>query len=167
MDEPVIRPVHPGDGQDLARGWIDTGSYYAELDPDAFQIPAADGLAQWFEGLLQQPRSQQTLWLVAEVDGRVVGNVEAHLERPIDSAARQLLRDVGQTRVVVDALSVETAYRRQGVGSRLMHAVEAWARANDAVLISLDTYIGSALSLPFYEHLGYQKRSVIFQKRLD
>jgi hypothetical protein len=47
MDEIVLRPAQPGDGDDLARGWIETGEYYAALDPQAYQLPEAEGLAAW------------------------------------------------------------------------------------------------------------------------
>jgi GNAT superfamily N-acetyltransferase len=167
MDEFVLRPARPGDGDDLARGWIEIARYYAALDPQAYQVPAADGLAAWFETLLGRPRSEERIWLVAEVAGRVVGNVEARLEPPVDSAPRQLLRHLGERRVVVDALGVEELYRRRGVASRLMQAVEGWARERGASLVSLETDIASPLSTPFYERrMAYQKRAVIFQKRL-
>jgi GNAT superfamily N-acetyltransferase len=117
-----VRPARPGDGEDLARNWIEMGSHYAALDPDAFQAPAADGLTGWFEELLRQPRADDSIWLVAEVDGRVVGTVDAHLERPADDASRQILRDLARLRLTVDALGVEEAYRRQGVGTRLLRA---------------------------------------------
>jgi GNAT superfamily N-acetyltransferase len=167
MDEIVLRPAQPGDGDDLARGWIETGRYYAALDPQAYQVPEPDGLAAWFETLLRKPRSEERIWLVAEVDGRVVGNVEARLERPVDSAPRQLLRHLGQRRVVVDALGVEEPYRRRGVATRLMQAVEGWAREQGATLVLLETDLASPLSMPFYERrMAYQKRAVIFQKQL-
>jgi GNAT superfamily N-acetyltransferase len=124
MDEIVLRPARPGDGDDLARGWIETGRYYAALDPQAYQLPEPDGLAAWFETLLGKPSSEERIWLVAEVDGRVVGNVEARLERPVDSAPRQLLRHLSERRVVVGAIGVEERYRRRGVATRLMQAVE-------------------------------------------
>jgi GNAT superfamily N-acetyltransferase len=167
MDEFVLRPARPGDGDDLGRGWIEIGRYYAVLDPQAYQVPEADGLAAWFETLLGRPRSKERIWLVAEVAGRVVGNVEARLEPPVDSAPRRLLRHLGERRVVVDALGVEEPYRRRGVASRLMQAVEGWARERGASLVSLETDIASPLSMPFYERrMAYQKRAVIFQKRL-
>jgi GNAT superfamily N-acetyltransferase len=167
MDEIVLRPAQPGDGNDLARGWIDTGKYYAALDPQAYQVPEPDGLAAWFETLLRKPKSEERIWLVAEVDGRVVGNVEARLERPVDSAPRQLLRHLDQRRVVVDALGVEEPYRRRGVATRLMQAVEVWAQERGATLLSLETDLASPLSMPFYERrMAYHKRAVIFQKHL-
>jgi GNAT superfamily N-acetyltransferase len=167
MDQLVVRPAQPGDGDDLARGWIETGQYYAALDPQGYRVPEAEGLAAWFETLLGKPRSQERIWLVAEVAGRVVGNVEAHLEQPVDSAPRQLLRHLGERRVIVDAVGVEEAYRRRGAATRLMQAVEGWARDQGATLLLLETDLASPLSMPFYERrMAYQKRAVIFQKRL-
>jgi len=126
MESLVVRPARPSDAKDLARNWIDVAQHYAELDADAFRVPAADGLVEWFEELLRRPRSEDAVWLVAEVDGRVVGDVSAHLEQPAEDADRQSLRDLGRVRMYVDALGIADAYRRRGVGARLMGAVEEW-----------------------------------------
>ncbi len=118
--------------------------------------------------MMARPRSQDEIWLVAEVDGRVVGNLSAELQRPIETAARQLLRFLGETRLFVSALGVEQAYQRRGVATRLMEAVEQWGRDRGAVSVSLDTWIHSEQSVPFYERrMGYRRASIIFEKRLD
>jgi GNAT superfamily N-acetyltransferase len=94
--------------------------------------------------------------------------VSAELHRPIDTAARQLLRFLGETRLFVSALGVEEAYQRRGVGARLMEAVEQWGRELGAVLVSLDTWIHSRLSVPFYKRrMGYRSASIIFEKRIS
>jgi GNAT superfamily N-acetyltransferase len=168
MESLVVRPAQAGDAADLARNWLEAARHYAELDADAFQVPAADGLVEWFEELLGRPRSDDAVWLVAKVDDRVVGDVAARLEPPVEDAPRQLLRDLARVRLRVDALAVEEAYRRRGVGARLMRAVEEWARAKGAVRSVLTTYEASPLSVPFYERgMGYQRRSIVFEKRLD
>jgi GNAT superfamily N-acetyltransferase len=167
MYEIVVRPAQPGHGTGLAQGWLDAGSYYAALDPELFQVPASEGLVEWMEERLARPRSPDTIWLVAEVDGQAVGDIHARLDRPMPDAGRQLVREVGQLRVFVNALAVQAAYRRRGVGTRLLEAVEGWGRQLGATLISLDTFIDSPLSVPFYQRrMGYQRRAIIFQKRL-
>lgn len=163
-----MRPARPGDGADLARGWLDGSRYYTALDPERFQEPEGDGLAEWFEELLTRPRSEDELWLVAEVDGVVVGTVNAVLQRPIDTAARQVLRSLGTIRLLVEALGVEADYRRQGIATMLMEAAEQWGRERGARLASLDTWTGSPISVPFYERrMGYERVSIVFEKRLD
>jgi hypothetical protein len=71
--EATTRPARLGDGADLARGCLDGCRYYAALDPERFQVPDDDGLVAWFEELLARPASNDKVWLVAEVDGVVVG----------------------------------------------------------------------------------------------
>jgi hypothetical protein len=58
---------------------------------------------------------------------------------------------LGEVRVDVDGLGVVQAYRRLGVGTRVMGAIERWARARGAVWAMLDTYAASPLSVPFYD----------------
>jgi hypothetical protein len=89
-----VRPARRGDGAGIARVWLSAAAYYAELDPAHFQLPRADGLAGEWDGQLGQDR-EESLRLVAEVDGRVVGWLSARLEPPEDSAAVQLTREHG------------------------------------------------------------------------
>jgi len=168
MERILIRPARASDAADLAQNWIEVAQHYAELDPEAFRVPSTDGLVEFFEGSLKRPRSDDSVWLVAEVEGQVVGDVSAHLERPAGDAERQVLRYLGEVRIYVDGLGVVQAHRRQGVGTRLMHAIEQWARERGAVCAMLDTYAVSPLSVPFYERgMGYRGRSIVFEKRLD
>jgi hypothetical protein len=49
-----------------------------------------------------------------------------------------------------------------------LEAAESWGRDHDAVVARLHTYPGSPISVPFYErHMGYQRRSILFQKPLS
>jgi GNAT superfamily N-acetyltransferase len=111
--------------------------------------------------------SEDVYALVAEKDRQVVGFITAAIERPVENAAGQLLRDSGRVRVVIHALVVQEAHRRQGIGTRLMEAVEEWARSRGAVIALVDTYIESPLSVPFYEQrMGYSRRALRFRKEI-
>src|SRR2546423_14241577 len=68
MVDVPIRATRAGDGGGLARSWLDAGAYYAHLNPDLFQIPQADGLAQSFEEWLLSMPSEDAYALVAEKD---------------------------------------------------------------------------------------------------
>jgi GNAT superfamily N-acetyltransferase len=165
-DGPVVRVARPGDGEGCARAWLDAARYYMEIEPDAFQIPAEDGLAEWFEELNAEP-GPDGLTLVATVAGEVAGFVTAAFQPPAASAARQLTKAATLPRVHVDAVVVSQPYRRAGVGTALMAAVEDWARGRGAAMISLDTNLRSPLSVPFYEdRMSYYRHGVIFRKLL-
>jgi GNAT superfamily N-acetyltransferase len=160
-----VRPVQPGDGAGCARAWLDAGRYYVAIDPDRFQIPAADGLAEWFEQA-NASASPDSLQLVGCVDDDVAGFVAATLRLPVPGPERQLLRTLRHPHVYVDALVVAARYRRAGVGTSLMDAVETWALERGAAYVVLDTYVNSPASIPFYEHQGYARTGVVFRKQL-
>lgn len=67
----------------------------------------------------------------------------------------------------MDALVVHRSQWHQGAGTALLVAAEAWERTRGAQVARLDTYARSQVPVPFYEnHMGYHRRSIIFQKRL-
>jgi GNAT superfamily N-acetyltransferase len=163
-----IRPARSGDGQGMAGVWLDAGAYYADLDPAHFQLPFSEGLAESFDAdLAVESTGADNLRLVAERDGQVAGWLTAHVEHPAASAAHQLVRDLGWVRLVVDALMVEQALWRQGIGTALLAAAESWGRDRGASIVRLSTYAEGPVAVPFYErHLGYERRSILFQKPL-
>jgi GNAT superfamily N-acetyltransferase len=161
-----IRDARPGDGEALARMWLEEGRYYAALDPEVFQVPAEDGLADWIEERLALPL-EGGRHLVAVLDGQVAGFVLVRVESAADADRRQYVREVGETRAVIDALGAAEAFRRRGVATALVEAAEAWAREQRATLVWTWTYVDSPLSIPFWERrMGYRRRSVKLQKRL-
>ena len=86
MHEISIRPASRGDGQGLARVWLDIASYHAELDPERFQIPDAEGLGSWMDQHWSLPTPEHRFDRVADVDGQVVGLVSAVTQEPLESA---------------------------------------------------------------------------------
>jgi GNAT superfamily N-acetyltransferase len=165
MDGISLRSPGKADALSLARIWVENCRYYAEMDPDSFQVPNEDGLIEWFESFFDNAREDQ-LSLVAEVDGEVVGSIEARLLRPVEDANRQMLRELGENRLSVEALIVDRAHWRSGVGTALMEAAEVWAKERGAAQSGTYTYIDSPVSVPFYEKLGYIRRSINLRKPL-
>jgi GNAT superfamily N-acetyltransferase len=162
----TVRAARPGDGAGISRAWLSVASYYAELDPEHFQVPPAEGLAEGWDNRLGQ-HGDDALQLVAELDGQVFGWLAARIEHPEPDAETQLVREHGWSRLVVDALMVQNGQWGQGAGTVLLEAAEAWGRTRGAQVARLDTYAHSPVSVPFYEdHMGYQRRSIVFQKRL-
>lgn len=168
----VIREQRPGDGDGMARVWLGTGRYYTELDPDHFQVPVSDGpsferAAAARAATARAATAPDVLRLVAEADGAIAGWVLARLERPVPAPERQFVRELGRTRLMVDALVVDRALWRQGIGGALLLAAESWGRERGAGVARLDTYAHGPVAVPFYEqHMGYRRRAIIFQKEL-
>jgi GNAT superfamily N-acetyltransferase len=166
-DEIVVRGAQPSDGRYLAGIWLDVAKYYAQLDPDAFQVPNEPGLAEWFEDDLKEDLPANWRTLVADVRGDPAGWVIGHVEPPHPAADRNFVRLIRETRLIVEALVVAPHLWRHGIGSRLMSEVEAWGRSRGATLSTLDTYVHSPVSVPFYEkRMGYERRSIHFVKHL-
>jgi GNAT superfamily N-acetyltransferase len=161
----LVRPARPGDGEGLARAALDLAEQYIRLDPERFRRPEID-LAAWNEAELRELVPESQVWLVAEVNGEAVGEVQAILQEPVENAEVQPQRDVGLRRVYVNYLAVQADYRNRGIGSRLMSAVEQWAREGGAELILTDTSLRSPQAVRFYEKQGYTRQSVILRKQL-
>jgi len=62
----------------------------------------------------------------------------------------------------VEEIMVSEAFRRQGIGRRLMEAFEAWASGREVKMIALAT----RRTAGFYQALGYEASATYFRKRL-
>jgi GNAT superfamily N-acetyltransferase len=163
----LIREPRAGDGAGLARTWIDAGRYYAQLDATLFQVPVADGLATSLEAWALTPTEAATFMRVAEQDGHLVGFIHAAIQPPLPEGAQQFIRDTTLTRLMINALIVQQAYWRQGIGTQLLSIAEAWGRSQQADIVQLDTYSESPISIPFYQQrMGYRRRAVHLWKSL-
>lgn len=168
-----IRTARAGDGPAIAAAWLDAGRHYIEVDPARFQVPQEEGLDAWFEASLPRLDGERTV-LVAEAPAAgtggprsVIGFIAVHLEPPHTEPWRQLQRAYGVTRLHVDALAVIASRRRDGVGTLLMKAAEAWGTERGARMLLVDSFADGPTSTPFYERrMGYRRRSIRFEGRL-
>ncbi len=161
-----MRAARPGDGKAIAALSHDSATYYRELAPEDFRLPDDDGQAQWLDSFLPAD-GEREIALVAELDGDVVGYLEARLEEPLDSAGYQTNPELAERRLFVNALLTARSHWRRGVGSALVDAAETWGRERGATVAVMDTYAESPVSVPFWEGRGYRTRAVIMRKRLD
>lgn len=100
--------------------------------------------------------------LVAEVEGAVVGFIEVGLRSHADGCDTS--RPVG----FVEGWYVEPEHRRNGVGTALVRAAEAWARTHGCAEMASDAVIDNGVSLRAHEALGFEvvDRCVHFKKHL-
>ena len=162
----TVREARPGDGSGIARCHRDSAIYYTELAPDLFRIPEEEGMLEFVEPKGATP--DDVLELVAETDDEIAGHLEARIEPPLESARFQILPDLAETRLFINALATAEAFKRRGVGRRLVEEAEQWGRERGATVAFLDTWVDSPSSVPFWEDgMGYSRRSMIFRKPLD
>jgi GNAT superfamily N-acetyltransferase len=137
------------------------------IDPRRFRVPESRDLTASMAKDLAEERDDDELWLVVEDAGRVVGDLKARIDRPAPGAEYELMRDVAEPILRVDALAVLEADRREGAGTALMTAAEDWARERGATRAFLTTAINSPIAVPFYEErMRYERVSLGFWKLL-
>jgi GNAT superfamily N-acetyltransferase len=139
---PLVRPVRSEDASPLF------------LLTSQFPTPppcSEDVFSRLLEAKLQDPGA---CVLVAEHEGKLIGYVSG--------SARTAFYAGGLT-AWVDEILVLPELRREGIGSQLMEAFEAWAGVLNCRSVALATR-GAA---PFYEHLGYATTAGYFKKYLS
>jgi GNAT superfamily N-acetyltransferase len=96
--------------------------------------------------------------MIAEAAGRVAGLVHVY--------ARPALENPPEA--IVEALVVDGARRRVGVGAALMAAAEAWALARGLRSLALSSNVARTGAHAFYHALGYRTAatSLILRKEL-
>jgi GNAT superfamily N-acetyltransferase len=161
----AVRRARKSDAAALARIHADMGAYYAELAPELFHAPDLEG----FELVLAEEITDDlhALQLVAEVDGEVVGSLDARLLLPHADAQFAFTRDLFAARLRIEYLATAAAHRRSGVGTALVEAAEAWGREHGATVAELTTFQDSPLAYTFWTvRAGYGPRSVNLRKEL-
>jgi GNAT superfamily N-acetyltransferase len=164
----TIRDARDDDAVGIARLARENSAYYAQLAPEHFRLPDEEGLAKFIENDREWRERRDTLALVAEDEDAIAGYLEASLQFPDETARWQAQRDLSDIRLFINFVGTADAYKRQGVATELVSAAEEWGRQRGAVVAVCDTFIDSPLSVPFWEHrMNYERRAIIFRKRLD
>ncbi len=163
----VVRDARADDAAGIARIIVDNGARYQRLAPDLFQPPAEEGLADFIGTDSDWRDAPSNLALVALVDGDVAGYLEASIHEPLETARYQTQRELAHRRLAISFVGTADAYKRRGVATQLVDAAEAWGRKHGAVVAVCDTWLGSPMSVPFWEErMGYTRHAVILRKRL-
>ena len=116
----------------------DLGALTATLEPD---VSAKQVNHRW-----QEDCDGYRAMLVAELDGEVVGTVSStHHQCQLPESLRMLALDVGR------------AFRRQGIGTALIEAIEAKARREGLRSVNLEVALDNHAALHLYEGLGYRR----------
>ena len=158
-----IRPAVPEDADGIARTFLESAEYHAELDPERYSIPALEMVLALYRDGRQHPSHAggEVMTLVAELSGKVVGFIDARLERSPDAMHREMIY------CHIAEIAVRTGYRNQDIGARLLRAAEDWGHRLGAEFASLEYHAANTRASLFYqERMGYRLASITAIKRL-
>ncbi len=158
----TIRPAVSEDAGGITRTYLESADYHARLDPERYWTPARDAiLARYREGRQHPPDGGgEAITLVAELGGEVVGFIDARLTHSFDP----MHRDMIYCHVV--EIAVGSRQQGQGIGGRLLRAVEDWGREQGAELASLEYLAANMRAASFYQRTGYRVAAITAIKRL-
>lgn len=91
--------------------------------------------------------------LVAEKLGRIVGFVCARGDKKVGASFFR-----PRITAVLGSIVVSRLHRREGIGTSLIHAIEAWASSQAAVEVRLEVFSFNEAAIKFYAALGYSTR---------
>ena len=139
-----IRAIQKKDYPEVARIWR-----------EVLDIPVSDECL--VETYAKMSEDDRYATFVAEEGGRVVGLVAMVVCLAIGHPN-------GYTKI--NGLGVLPEYRGKGVGGMLIEKAEEFAKVNGTMYLCLASGLHRETAHAFYEHMGYQKTSYWFRKRL-
>jgi ribosomal protein S18 acetylase RimI-like enzyme len=156
----TVRRAEPADGPALGRLGALLMRIHHDFDPRRFLAPGRQPEVGYGAFLVSQLRDDQSLVLVAERGGVVVGYAWAAIE----PRAWELLRD--ECGVVHD-LIVDPEHRRAGVASALLTRAVAELRARGVRQIVLSTAERNREAQRLFERQGFRRTMVELTRDLD
>jgi len=141
----TLRPGRPTDSRGLARLFAEVRAEGRWLitTPGAVSEPSE---AFWIGELI---RAEESMVLVAEADGDVIGNVLVSVDR-------------GRATEHIGVLSICIAHdwRDVGVGSELIAGAQAWARERGLRKVSLGVFPDNGRAIAVYERRGFVREGL-------
>lgn len=146
-----IREATADDLELLTALLAEINNLHADELPHVYQrVVASDETANY---LLRISDSEVLYVHVAEQAGRVVGFVIFQVEHAPDTPVH-----VPRSWVLISLIVVSRALRSQGIGTELMHHVQAWARERRISEIELQVAEFNTGAITWYETMGFRAR---------
>ena len=143
-----IRKAKPEQAGEIASLNEAVQKMHAEHHPGVFKYPAdAEEMERFFRDRMSD---EDSFVFIARVSGQAVGYVWCTIERKPENVFKY-----AQEKIYIHQLSVNTEYRRKGVGRRLVGAVEALAGDNGISTLALDSWEYNKEAHAFFEQLGF------------
>lgn len=148
----------PGDIDAVVELYVEEARWHSDHWPEDYRPPEFG--EDFRKYLAESPES--TCRIVAEVGERLVGFVTGHLQ---PEPKQSLVRQGGPFLVIAD-VAVTSAYRRRGIATLLLDALEGWARERRAGSLVLYVHDGNEPAKNLYENKGFRRVSIQMRKDL-
>jgi len=159
----VVRPFRPDDAAAVATAIVDSSIHHVGLEPARYYVLDPEEVAAMYRAGRQHPpysKPEERASLVGELDGVVVGILDAHVVRPSGAHRPERYGYVAE-------LAVTAPARGRGVGAALLRAAEEWARGAGCAWTVLDYNAANYDAGRFYrEQMGYRPAGAIVVKDL-
>jgi ribosomal protein S18 acetylase RimI-like enzyme len=143
--------IRPGTVEDYPQTYevlAETFTFHQQAVPEHFR--ETDSPPPTPAVIAELLRGGQGAWLLAEVEGRIVGFVTLKLRPDVHEPYLE-----PEVRALVESLGVLPAWRHRGIARGLMVAAEKWARQRGAQRLMLNVWEFNVGALSLYADLGY------------
>ena len=140
----IVRDATPADVPAIAALYAD--EVREHVNTYEYDMPDDIEMARRMQGVLDAGYP----YLVAELDGRVVGCLATSIMHVLHRPG-----PVGRISMMV----VEEGLRSQGIGAELVRAAEAWLKQQGCGMIEVTSNVKRTDAHRFYERLGYERTS--------
>lgn len=147
--EVCIRQAVPEDAELLLQAiktYIPQSDYIPKLEEELNWSIEQTG--EWINSFSVQ---EQSLLLVAEYEGQIIGNID------LTGSRRKVMEHTA-----VIGMGMINAWRNSGLGTALLRTVIEWAKQNPVLeLIWLQVYVANTLGLSLYRKMGFVANGII------
>ncbi|HEV57741.1 MAG TPA: GNAT family N-acetyltransferase [Phycisphaerales bacterium] len=145
--EAVVREATRPDVAAVVPIWAELMEIHARLDP--FFTCCEDAAERFAEYIVGNITKDNWHVLVAEADGQVVGYLQGSIETCPPILATQRYGNVHD-------MAVTAAYRRRGVGRKLVRQALAWFRSQGVTRFEVSMSIHNRTARAFWQSLGFE-----------
>lgn len=93
--------------------------------------------------------------IIILVDSKIVGYLS------------YLIKKSYKNKLYIEQLIIKEEFRRIGLGSKLIERAKEIAIVNLCDRIELDCWMFNENALNMYEHIGFQKQRIIYEKKIN
>jgi GNAT superfamily N-acetyltransferase len=158
----TIRRAVAEDAGGITRAFLESAEHHASLDSELYFVPEVETITARYKEGRQRPAEEraESITLVAELSGEIVGFIDARLYQPTDAMHRQMVY------CLVSEIAVRREHQNHGIGGQLLRAAEDWSRQQGAEFAALEYHAANTRADAFYRHMHYRLASITAIRRL-